>query len=269
MAILTPPSKKVKPSDIWRLDKGDFAKIAKRVGRSESTVRRWKRDGIPKTARTDAKGAVNRHLRAIAVGKVRSIAVRKVREKLVAPTVKIRPKAARKVREKLVAPTVKVRSIAVRKVREKLVAPTVKVRPKAAVRIKGAFEEVSEFFEEFKLPPEPTTVPLTAQERLENVAQRKILAAMASEIKTKLNDRKMYTIALTLRNGLEGINNLDGRDLADRRILRLMIRLNDPRWLEYKEFLEVELGLNDERIRTSWFSPSVIYFIPRNLPNTG
>jgi len=42
---------KVKTSQVWKLDGGDLAKIAKRVKRSISTLRRWKREGIPDSSR--------------------------------------------------------------------------------------------------------------------------------------------------------------------------------------------------------------------------
>lgn len=40
----------VKPKLLWKLYGGDLNKIAKRVKRSVSTVRRWKREGVPKSA---------------------------------------------------------------------------------------------------------------------------------------------------------------------------------------------------------------------------
>jgi len=62
------------PSHILRLDGGNASRIAKRVGRSEATVKRWMRDGIPTSAREDCKAALARHQRALQAAKTRKVA---------------------------------------------------------------------------------------------------------------------------------------------------------------------------------------------------
>jgi len=60
------------PSHILKLDGGNATLIAKRVGKSPATVRKWMRDGIPASAREVCKAAVRRHQGAVKGAKTRS-----------------------------------------------------------------------------------------------------------------------------------------------------------------------------------------------------
>ena len=51
--------------DILKLDGANASIIAKRVGRSPATVRKWMREGIPKSAQEDCLKAVKRHNAAV------------------------------------------------------------------------------------------------------------------------------------------------------------------------------------------------------------
>ena len=52
------------PSQILKLDGGNASAIGKCVGRSAATVRKWQREGIPKSSRADCVAALVRHQRA-------------------------------------------------------------------------------------------------------------------------------------------------------------------------------------------------------------
>jgi hypothetical protein len=58
-------SRRQVPSQILKLDGGNASAIAKRLGRTESTITRWKREGIPKGARDDCIAALKRHENAL------------------------------------------------------------------------------------------------------------------------------------------------------------------------------------------------------------
>jgi hypothetical protein len=60
------------PSHILKLDGGNASLIAKRVGKSPATIRKWMRDGIPVSAREVCKAAVKRHTAAIKSAKTRA-----------------------------------------------------------------------------------------------------------------------------------------------------------------------------------------------------
>lgn len=60
------------PSHILKLDGGNASLIAKRVGKSPATVRKWMRDGIPTSARELCKAAVRRHHGAVKAAKTRT-----------------------------------------------------------------------------------------------------------------------------------------------------------------------------------------------------
>jgi hypothetical protein len=60
------------PSHILKLDGGNASLIAKRVGKSPATIRKWMRDGIPASARDICKAAVRRHQGAVKAAKTRS-----------------------------------------------------------------------------------------------------------------------------------------------------------------------------------------------------
>jgi hypothetical protein len=60
------------PSHILKLDGGNATLIAKRVGKSPATVRKWMRDGIPASARAACVTAVKRHNGAVKAAKTRA-----------------------------------------------------------------------------------------------------------------------------------------------------------------------------------------------------
>jgi hypothetical protein len=71
----------VRLSSFFKLDKGNLEKLAKRVKRSSSTIRRWQREGIPKAAKEEVKKAIVRSNTRIRV-------IKKVIKKTAKKTVK-------------------------------------------------------------------------------------------------------------------------------------------------------------------------------------
>jgi transposase len=57
--------------NILRLDGGNASAIAKRVGRSAATVKRWMREGIPQAAQADCLKALSRHDASVKAAKTR------------------------------------------------------------------------------------------------------------------------------------------------------------------------------------------------------
>lgn len=223
------------PSQILRLDHGNASKIAHRVGRTESTIRRWQREGIPKSARDDCLKALARHDRA-----VRGAASRK----------KALPPAARKPPSKPVSRPAKL--------------PPRISKPK----IESAFE----FFDKIaKVPlrvkkpdgsstipqrqrvviPSGIIIPLTEKEKGERAAQLDIIRQMRDYLEVR---RLIDVIRVRQIPGLENVHGVYG---PHRSLLQDMIRNEDERWMKFSKFCD-ELGFRPREIRNSWFSPKAL-----------
>jgi hypothetical protein len=176
------------PSHILKLDGGNATLIAKRVGKSPATVRKWMRDGIPASAREICKAAVKRHQGAVKAAKTRS-------------------KSAKPVR-------------------------VTKARKRAAVSTK-----------------EPTGVPFTERDRLEQGMQRELAHLFGKFIAAKKE--------LDLRRKqIRPIQKRFGNDPAGRDFLSLMVETDDDMWL-YLVQQANDLGLSLNDARQSFFSPKI------------
>ena len=94
--------------DILKLDGANASIIAKRVGRSPATVRKWMREGIPKSAQDDCLKAVKRHSSALKAARARASGIgprASAREKSRSPkkSARIPPKPVRGKPQKIVS----------------------------------------------------------------------------------------------------------------------------------------------------------------------
>lgn len=255
--------------DILKLDGANASIIAKRVGRSPATVRKWMRDGIPKSAQEDCLKAVKRHNAAVKANSSRSSVIgqkKSYRSSVVGsrstkkkpPTrsdrkpktdnrqpkksARIPPKPVRGKPQKDIGH----RTSAVGQKRTKPVSTLSGRKPTAERR-----------------PPAPswepgTFVPLTEREKGQQREQLVLALREAERISGILEHKKVLKLANQVRksgvNGMRRVFRLHGKNKNHRKTLYEMIDNEDEAWIKFLEMCE-ELGMSDFEIRSSWFSP--------------
>jgi len=264
---------------ILKLDGANASLIAKRVGRSPATVRKWMREGIPKSAEEDCLKAIKRHSSALKASRSRSSVVgqksqkkpktsdRKLttdNQKLPAPKKSARvppkaiggkPKSAVGGRPSAVGGRRSAVSRQQSAVGEKRVSsrkPKAKVLRPATSGRKPKAES---------LPPtwaEGTFVPLTDREKAEQKQQVILAKREIKRIYEIIEHRKVLRLADQVRtsgvNGMLRVFRLHGKNKNQRKTLYEMIDNEDEAWIKFLEMCE-ELGMSNAEIRSSWFSP--------------
>jgi transposase len=243
------------PAAILRLDGGNASRIAKRVGRSEGTVKRWQREGIPRSAYDDVKKALARHASAAAkASKAKKVA--KVEAPKKAPARHVEPKVKAAKVEPAKKPSVRVERVKAVRSKPKRQLFTPPPKPSRIYVPKRRFEkpvEATPFFQPSKLAPTargPGIVPLTRREQKERAQQIAIIQQMVLHIKV------MRHIHET-RIQIPGLEYTHGQFRADRSLLSDMISNDDPRWLKFRNFAD-ELGSSAQEARNAWFSPKAL-----------
>jgi hypothetical protein len=214
------------PSQILKLDGGNASKIARRVGRTESTVRRWQREGIPKSAREDCRKALARREKAI-----RSAALRK---KAVPPVLRREPQKA---------------------VRRPAKAPPRAIKPKQESAIEF-FDKIAKIPLVVKKPkrdiePSGIVIPLTEREKTERAAQLDIVRQMRDYLENR------WLIDVIRVRQISGLENVHGIYGPHKSLLQDMIRNEDERWMKFSKLCD-DLGFRPKEIRNSWFSPKAL-----------
>ena len=265
--------------DILKLDGANASIIAKRVGRSPATVRKWMRDGIPKSAQEDCLKAVKRHNAAVKAASSRSSVVGSRSAEKKPPTRSDRkPKTDnRRPKKSARIPPKTVRG----KTQKDIGRQTSGIGKKAVVGQKKVIERTTRVTRrppsvsgrspkpEARRPsgrsPKPeaqwmegTFVPLTEREKNEQRHQKELAKAEIQRLSLLINHAKALKLANEIRksgvNGMRRVFRLHGKNKNQRKTLYEMIDNEDEAWIKFLEMCE-ELGTSDYEIRSSWFSP--------------
>lgn len=267
--------------NILKLDGTNASRIAKRVGRSPSTVRKWMRDGIPKSAEADCvkalKRAVSRQLSVVSQkGKSKSsdrkqiTDNRKPKKSARIPQAPVRGKGGKSVvvprasgisQKKKTTPVVRPKPSEVRpksprsgrKVVKKTISRPLQGHPKPTQVLRKP---------EARRPAptwEPGTfVPLTEREKNEQRHQKQLAEEEFERLSLLLNHVKALKLANDVRksgvNGMRRVYRLHGKNKNQRQTLYDMIDNEDEAWVKFYEMCE-EMGMSEPEIRSSWFSP--------------
>jgi hypothetical protein len=270
--------------DILKLDGANASIIAKRVGRSPRTVRKWMREGIPKSAQEDCLKAVKRHNAAVKAASSRSSVIGSQSEKKRSdrkPTTdnrkpkksaRIPPKPVRGKPQKDIGhrtSAVSQKKTAVSQKRTKPVStlsgrkPTAeRRRPSAASRKPTAERRPPSGSGRSPKPEarwlEGTFVPLTEREKGQQREQLVMGLREAERISGILEHIKVLELANQVRksgvNGMRRVFRLHGKNKNHRKTLYEMIDNEDEAWIKFSEMCE-EMGMSEFEIRSSWFSP--------------